>query len=337
MHSLRPAGALRARLARAMATVSTLILCGAALAGTGPAVDLAKLPPAASGPVDFVRDIRPIFEKSCQSCHGAEKQKSGAPAIKPGHSADSPLVQFVAGLVPDMTMPAKGDRLTPAQIGLLRAWIDQGAVWPQEAKPVKAVHWALKPVERPPVPVPANHKVKIANPIDAFVEAKLEEKQLTLSAPAERRAFIRRVYLVMHGLPPTPEEVKRFVNDNSSGAVEKLVDRVLGSPRYGERWARHWLDVVRFAESNGFETNRERKNAYPYRDYVIKSLNDDKPYDQFIKEQIAGDALGVDVGTGFLVAGAYDLVKSPDINLTLTQRQDELADIVNTTGGPSSG
>ena len=313
---------------------------------SAPALDLAKLPPAATRPVDFVQDIRPIFEKSCVPCHGVDKQRSGfrlddreaalrggenhAPAIKPKNSAESPLIQFVAGLVPDMQMPKKGDLLTAEQIGLLRAWIDQGANWPQDTNSVKAVHWALKPVQRPPVP--ATRKANVTNPIDAFVAARLTEKKLAFAPAAERRAFIRRLHLVMHGLPPTPEEVKQFVNDAHPDAVEKLVDRVLASPRYGERWARHWLDVARFAESNGFETNRERKNAHQYRDYVIQSLNDDKPYDQFIREQIAGDAFGADAGTGFLVAGAYDLVKSPDINLTLMQRQDELADIVNTTG-----
>ena len=323
-------------------------LTSGALAAPAPALDLGRLPAAATRTVDFTSDIKPIFAAHCVQCHGADKQKSGlrlddreaalkggenhAPAIKPKNSADSPLIHFVAGLVPDMQMPKKGDPLTADQIGLLRAWIDQGAKWPQEATAAKSVHWALKAVERPPVPTPANRKTKLANPIDAFVAAKLEEKKLTFAPAADRRAFIRRLFLVMHGIPPSPEEVKQFVNDRRPDALEKLVDRVLASSRYGERWARHWLDVARFAESNGFETNRERKNAYQYRDYVIQSLNDDKPYDQFIKEQIAGDAFGADAGTGFLVAGAYDIVKSPDINLTLMQRQDELADIVNTTG-----
>ena len=319
-----------------------------ALAAASVPLDLAKLPSAAARATDFAQDIRPIFETHCQSCHGPDKQKSGfrldlkaaalkggenySPAIKPGDSGGSPLIHFVGGLVPDMKMPKKGEPLTAAQIGLLRAWIDQGAKWPDEPEAGKPVHWALKPVERPPVPSLPNRKTQIGNPIDSFVVAKLAETRLTLSPAADRRAFIRRLYLVMHGLPPTPQEIKLFVEDFSANAVEKVVDRVLASPRYGERWGRHWLDVVRFAESNGFETNHERKNAHQYRDYVIQSLNDDKPYDQFIKEQIAGDALGADAATGFLVAGAYDLVKSPDKNLTLMQRQDELADIVSTTG-----
>ena len=328
--------------------VGPALIWGAAVVAAAPALDLAQLPPATPRPVDFAKDIRPIFEQACQSCHGAQKQKSGfrldereaalkggenyAPDIQPRHSADSPLIHFVAGLVPDRKMPPKGDSLTADQIGLLRAWIDQGANWPADQTTTKPIHWALKPVERPPVPTTGRDQTTAGNPIDAFVAAKLAEQQLTLAAVADRRAFIRRLYLVMHGLPPTPEEVADFLNDARPDAREKLVDRVLASPRYGERWARHWLDVVRFAESNGFETNHERKNAHYYRDYVIRSLNDDKPYDQFIREQIAGDAGGADAGTGFLVAGAYDVVKSPDPNLTLMQRQDELADIVNTTG-----
>ena len=136
----------------------------------------------------------------------------------------------------------------------------------------------------------------------------------------------------MLGLPPSPEEVEAFVRDESPEAWSVLVERVLASPHYGERMARHWLDIVRFAETNGFETNRERLTAYRFRDYVIESFNEDKSYDQFVKEHLAGDRMGAPIGTGFLVAGPYDIVKSPDKNLTLMQRQDELADMINTTG-----
>ncbi|MFN0056739.1 MAG: DUF1549 and DUF1553 domain-containing protein [Planctomycetales bacterium] len=185
--------------------------------------------------------------------------------------------------------------------------------------------WSFRPIIRPPL-------AATEGTIDQLLAAKLREQQLDFSPEEERRTLIRRLFLVMHGLPPTPDEVEQFLGDASPDAYERLVERVLASPRYGERWARHWLDVVRFAESNGFETNRVRKNAWPYRDWVIASFNEDKPYDQFVREQIAGDSVGADAATGFLVAGAYDLVKSPDINLTLMQRQDELADIVHTTG-----
>ena len=192
-------------------------------ASTG-VVDVAKLPPAAARPVDFAKDIRPIFEKSCQFCHGAEKQKGGyrldskfaaikggetySPAIQPSDSAASPLIHLVAGLVLDSKMPAKGDPLTPEQIGLLRAWIDQGAAWPEDGRvevdPIKS-HWAFQPVKRPAVPSLLNRKSEIVNPIDAFIAAKLVESKLTTSRAADGVTLIRRLYFVMLGLPPTPE------------------------------------------------------------------------------------------------------------------------------------
>ncbi len=261
--------------------------------------------------------------------------ESHAPDIKPGRSAESPLIHFVAGLDPEMKMPPKGEALTSEQIGVLRAWIDQGANWPEAAKveidPIKS-HWAFQPVNRSSVPPIGNRRAPAANPIDAFIAARLTANKLTPSREADRVSLIRRLYFVMLGMPPTPEEAAAFVADGKPQAFERLVDRVLDDPRYGERWGRHWLDVIRFAESNGFETNRERPNAWRFRDYVIAAFNNDKPYDQFIREQIAGDALGMDVATGFLVGGPVDIVGSPDIVLTSQQRADELDDMVGTTG-----
>ena len=308
------------------------------------AIDVSKIPPASISQVDFAKDIRPIFEKSCFSCHGPEKQKGDyrldsstaalkggenhTPAIKPGDSANSPLIHLVSGLVPDSKMPAKGDPLTKEQIGLLRAWIDQGAKWAEagriELDPIKS-HWAFQPVTRPP-------GSQAAKPIDHFVIAGLKAAGLTQPREADRVTLIRRLYFVMLGMPPTPGEAAQFIADNKPQAFERLVDKVLDDPRYGERWGRHWLDVIRFAESNGFETNRERPNGWRFRDYVIGAFNSDKPYDQFIREQIAGDALGADVATGFLVGGPVDIVKSPDIALTAQQRADELDDMAGTTG-----
>ena len=178
---------------------------------------------------------------------------------------------------------------------------------------------------------------RVATPVDAFVLARLDAERLAPSPEADRRTLIRRAYFDITGLPPTPEEVEAFVADPDPAAYEKLVDRLLASPRYGERWGRHWLDVVRFAESNGFEMNQERPGAYHYRDWVIRAFNDDKPYDAFVREQIAGDALGADAGTGFLVGGAWDQVKSPDPVLTANQRADELHDMVSTTGSAFLG
>jgi mono/diheme cytochrome c family protein len=311
------------------------------------AVDVARLPPPSTKSIDFAQDVQPIFERHCLSCHGVDKQRGGlrlddkdsalkggenhSPDIRPGRSADSPLIHFVAGLVPDMQMPQKGERLTAEQVGILRAWIDQGAAWP--ATVAKKTHWALSPVTSPVVP----HRGRSRSSVDAFILAKLDEKKLALSFPANRRTLIRRLSFDLIGLPPTPDEVERFTNDKSVNAYSDLVERLLASPRYGERWGRHWLDVVRFAESHGFEMNQPRANAWPYRDYVIRSFNENKPYDLFIVEQLAGDALGVDEATGFLVAGSWDQVKSPDPVLTANQRADELHDMVSTTGSAFLG
>ena len=328
--------------------VPSLLIAGSVV---GADVTPPRVPPAAPASVDFARDIRPIFEAHCIQCHGPEKQKSGfrldepraalnggdsrAPNIRPGDSAGSPLIHLVSGQVPDTVMPEKGDRLTPSEIGLLRAWIDQGAAWPPPgglAKDPIASHWSFQPVQRPPLPeAPAKTNVR-GNPIDAFVGARLVEKGLEFSPEADRVSLLRRLYLVMLGVPPTPGAVSEFVADRRPDAFERQVDQVLNDSRYGERWGRHWLDVIRFAESNGFETNRERPNAWRFRDYVIAAFNDDKPFDRFIREQIAGDALGVDVATGFLVGGPVDIVGSPDVTLTLQQRADELDDMVGTTG-----
>ncbi len=312
--------------------------------------DVSKLPPPAARPVDFAQDIRPLLEKSCVKCHGAEKQKGGyrldvkdaalhggdnyAPNIRPGKSAESPLIHFVAGLDPDVKMPSKGDPLTAEQIGLLRAWIDQGAAWPDDgANDPRKTHWAFQPVKRPAVP-------ESGNPIDALINAKLAEKGLAMSPEADAPTLCRRMYFDLTGLPPSSEEMERFCQSAIAHlpfAIAALADSLLASPRYGERWARHWLDVVRFAESDGFETNQPRPNAWRYRDYVIRAFNDDKPYDQFIREQLAGDALGADEATGFIVGGPWDRVKSPDPGLTAQQRADELHDMVGTTGSAFLG
>ncbi len=305
------------------------------------------LPLATGGVVDFARDILPLLQSRCIECHGPAKQKSGlrlddrmrmlqggddlGPSIRPGDSAGSPLIRVVSGLVPDKKMPEKGPALSVAEIGLLRAWIDQGAKGSESAKETAAPvpHWSFQPVRRPMIPVGYS---KTINPIDAFVRAELKRKGIKPSSEADRTTLIRRLYSVMLGVPPTLEEVEAFRVDRRPLAFERLVDRVLEDPAYGERWGRHWLDVIRFAESNGFETNRERTTAWRFRDYIIQSLNEDKPYDQFVREQIAGDALGVDVATGFLVGGPWDIVGSPDPALTAQQRADQLDDMVNTTG-----
>lgn len=299
-------------------------------------------PPA----IDFARDIEPIFKRHCVSCHGPSKQESdfrvdvrnkllqggdyGEPAVVPGKSDAGLLIKFVRGDDPDSVMPPEGNRLSDKEVALLRAWIDQGATMPEgEVTKLTTEHWSFQPLWKDES---GRLKVEGQNPIDLLVDDKLHASGLARSKAADRVTLIRRLYLVMHGLPPTPEQIAAFVADESDDAYEQLVAEVLNSPRYGERWAQHWLDLVRFGETHGFETNRERPNAWHYRDYVIRALNADKSYDDFVKEQIAGDALGADVATGFLVAGPHDLVKGQDPMLALVQRQDELADIINTTG-----
>jgi len=238
-------------------------------------------------------------------------------------------------LVEDKVMPAKGEPLSAKQIGLVRAWIDQGAAWPEETV-VQPTHWAFRKPVRLELPRVQNERWP-RNEIDRFVLAKLEEKKISPSKVADRITLFRRLKFDLLGLPPSPEEVQEFLRDKNSGAYEKWVERFLASPHYGERWARHWLDVVRFAESSGFETNVSRDNAWPYRDWVIAAFNADMPYNSFVMEQLAGDQLGADAATGFIVAGPYDRVKSPDIVLTSQQRSDELHDMVSTTGSAFLG
>ncbi len=275
-------------------------------------VDQSKLPPAIHRRVDFLKEVHPIFAASCYSCHGEDKQKAGlrldvkAAALKggengrviiPGKSADSPLIHNVAGLVEDKVMPPKGNRLNAEQIGLLRAWIDQGALWPENTADTKAKkkteHWAFKPVANPAVPK-VKDKAWVRNPVDAFVLAKLEANQLKPSPPADKRTLIRRATYDLTGLPPTPQEVDDFLADSSAGAFGKVVERLLASPGYGERWGRYWLDVARYADTKGYVYGREERRfayAHTYRDWVIHAFNDDLPYDQFLLQQIAADQL----------------------------------------------
>ena len=307
------------------------------------AIDVEELPPPAKHKVNFVKEILPIFKKHCVECHGPDKQKSDyridvkawafkggemGEAIIPGKSAESPLVHFISGLDEEVIMPPKGDPLGGKTVGLIRAWIDQGADWPDDAGAQVADpmdHWAFKPLRQPGTP-------RFMDPIDAFLLVRLEAKGLKFSPRADKRTLIRRLYLVMHGLPPTQAEVAAFVENNDPRAYAQLVDRVLASPRYGERWGQHWLDIVRFAESHGFEMNRERPHAWRYRDYVIESFNTDKPYNQFVKEQLAGDTFGAEAATGFIVAGPHDMVLGSDPAHQATLRQNDLAEMVNATG-----
>lgn len=302
--------------------------------------------------VDYITQIRPIFQKHCYSCHGVEKQKSGlrldikseafkggdgyGAAILPNDSGQSPIYEFSSGADPDMKMPPKGPGLSESEKQLLKAWIDQGAHWPDGVDLAKLEdktrHWSFQPVTRPDVPN-TNLQNWVRNPIDAFILQGLEKEGLKPSAEANRRTWLRRISLDLVGLLPTPQEVAMFEQDQSPTAYEKVVDRLLQSPRYGERWAQYWLDVVRYADTHGFEVNTERPNSWPYRDYVISAFNKDTPYDQFIREQIAGDGMGQDAATGFLVTSAVLLpgqIGADDASKRLA-RQDELGEIVINT------
>ena len=305
-------------------------------------------------PVDFDREVAPILLRHCTGCHNPSDRagglsllsrdtafgagKSGEPAIKPGNLDESYVVTRIeAGEMPPR---GKGKPLSDDQLATLKRWIESGAAWPPERvlSPFELTTetragrdwWSLRPPERPTIPSVRNARW-VRTPVDAFILAKLEDRGLPPAAEADRATLLRRLKLDLLGLPPTPDEIQGFAADESPDAYEKLVDRMLASPQYGERWARHWLDLTRFAESSGYENNVARPNAWPFRDYVIESLNADKPYTQFIMEQLAGDQLGADVATSFLVAGPYDGVKSPDEELTRMQRVSELDDMLSTT------
>src|SRR5579871_229046 len=199
--------------------------------------------------------------------------------------------------------------------------------------------WSLKPVVRPEVPAIGAIKSEFATPIDVFLAIRLAQEGLRLQRPADRATLIRRATFDLHGLPPTPEEIDAFVNDSRPDAWDRLVDRLLASPRYGEHWGRHWLDVARFAESQGFERVKIRDHAWRYRDYVIRAFNDDKRYDQFVREQIAGDVMREStrdsiVATGFLVAGPFDEAGNSSVSASLRARirEEELEDVVSVVG-----
>ncbi len=303
--------------------------------------------------IDYESDILPILTQHCIDCHGPDAREaglrldsmlavlkggdSGEASVVPGASDRSYLIARITHSDPSKRMPPDSDPISDDQVAALQKWINHAPAWDTAAAQLAdqtVKHWSFEPLVRPTVPTTLDDPTANASshPIDAFVTTKLRDHGLQPSATAERKKLIRRLYLVMHGLPPTPTEVAEFLNDSSENAWEKLIDRVLASQRYGERWATHWLDIVRFGETTGFETNRERPNAWPYRDWVIESFNSDKPYNEFVGQQIAGDAMGQDVATGFLVAGPNDIVKGRDRLLGLMQRQDELADMINTTG-----
>jgi mono/diheme cytochrome c family protein len=287
--------------------------------------------------IDFSRDIQPVLAKRCVACHGPDTQEaglrldeqagatrdlaSGAPAIVPGDAAASEILARITSSDPDVQMPPEGARLTPAQVDSVRRWIDAGAEWKE--------HWAFRPLVRPGVPaVP-----RVRNPIDAFIRDGLDRRGLPVPEAAEKIVLLRRATYDVTGLPPSEQEVRDFLADESPQAWERVVDRLLASPHYGEQWARHWLDLVRYADTNSFERDGNKPHAWRYRDFCIRSFNDDKPFDRFVIEQLAGDELP-DPSTDDLVAtGYYRLGIWDDEPADKEQaRYDWLDDIVSTTG-----
>ncbi|MGI9243360.1 MAG: PSD1 and planctomycete cytochrome C domain-containing protein [Verrucomicrobiales bacterium] len=325
-------------------------------------VNLVRLTPlvlatasASAAPVDYEEHIRPILAENCLDCHGPDKQKSslrvdqrailirggdsGLPAIVPGNTSKSHLLELISSDDPDELMPPKGGALSEDEIALIEEWIEGGAEWPGQMDDVATLttdHWSFQTAVRPQVP-PGN-----AGPVDAFLDVALDEAGLTPNGPADPSSLIRRVSIVLTGLPPTPERSARFIRDyaaDGEAAYAELVDELIASPHFGERWAQHWLDVIRWAETNGSESNLYRKNAWIYRDYVIRAFNEDLPYARFIREQLAGDQIGAGEATGFLVAGPHvpAATVGREESAIRQARADRMDEILQTVGASLMG
>ena len=333
------------------------VLFGVTLAAV---LGLAATAGAQNEPINFTDHIRPIMERACWNCHGEAAQLSdldlssrdGAleggtkgPAIVPGRAEDSLLFRMVAGL-DQPSMPMTGDPLSDAELAAVRTWIDEGAHWDtgevtaaadalaalenDELPPGARDYWAFRHPQQAPVPASS----EFDHPVDRFLEATRKDAGLTAAPRADRLTLLRRAYLDLIGMPPTPEQVEEFLADTGRGAWERLIDKLLDSPHYGERWGRHWMDVARYADTDGFEQDYVRPNMWRYRDYVIDAFNDDKPYNQFLREQIAGDELDyvtdeTRIATGFLRSGPRVNFREKD---NPERRHDYLDDMLATVG-----
>ncbi len=345
--------------------ISVLLLGGglamsAPISLSGAGGDAKAAPPASTAEQSefFTREVQPILSESCHKCHSHSSDKikgnlvvdslagllkggETGPAIVPGNVEKSLLIKAIRYGDEDLQMPPKGKKLAPAQIAVLEKWVAMGAPWPGQ-DPAKAIAvrgkfsaedrqwWAFQPLKEPAVPEVADHGW-CQTSIDRFIFKKLEAEGLQPSPEAERHALLRRVYFDLWGLPPSPQEVEAFVSDQSTAAYEHLIDRLLESPRYGERWARHWLDLARYAESDGYRIDDYRPNTWPYRDYVIQAFNEDKPYDRFVQEQLAGDELEpgnprMYVANSFLRLGIYEY-NNRDVRQQWTTILNDLTDV----------
>jgi hypothetical protein len=330
----------------------------------------ARAPAADQGQPEFSRDVQPILEAACIKCHGSQKQQgglrfdyrdgalkagdSGLPAITPGRIGQSELIRRVEATDKSERMPLDLPPLTPGQIATLRAWIERGADWPAAGNSRPATggemvvtdedrrHWSYRPLRG--VQLPAIGSARwCQTPIDHFILAALEARGIAPSARADRRTLIRRVYFDVLGLPPMPAEVEAFELDPSPHAYERLVDRLLASPHYGERWGRHWLDLARYADSDGMELDADRPDAHHFRDFVIRALNDDLSYQTFVRWQLAGDEYEPDnpqalAATGFLTGAPCEKLTDQHLEEErLRLRYSELDDMLVTTGAAFLG
>jgi mono/diheme cytochrome c family protein len=285
----------------------------------------------------FARGAGQVFERHCLQCHNDTDKKGGlslatakvalaggenGAIIEPGQPDSSPILDYITGDKPEM--PKGKPPLKAEQVEAIRQWIAAGAKWPEglvlkDKSVASADWWSLKPIVRTEVPrLEGEDQRRVRTPIDAFILAKLRQHKLDPSPEAHKRTLIRRLYFDLIGLPPTPEEIEAFLADSDECAYENLVERLLASPQYGERWARHWLDVVHFGETHGYDKDKPRPNAWPYREYVIRALNKDKPFGRFVQEQIGGDVLfpetrdGIEA-LGFLSAGPWDFIGHAEV------------------------
>jgi len=324
-----------------MLTTCRLVLCLSAfgLISCSCSPCFAQTPPK-NDPVDFSKQIQPILAKRCFACHGPDEAEggirftsqkeafaeadSGEHAIVPGDVEASVILARVTSEIEDEQMPPEGERLSPEEVNLLKRWIAEGAQWQK--------HWAFKPMQNPEPPM-VDDADWSKNPIDRFIYSAVSQAGLKPNPQADRADLIRRAYFDLTGLPPSAQEVQQFENDRDPKAFEKVVDRLLESPHYGERWGRHWLDLVRFAETNSYERDGAKPNAWKYRDYVIKSFNDDKPYDRFLTEQLAGDELEEVTRESLTATGYYRLgIWDDEPADPLLARFDDMDDIIMTTG-----
>lgn len=305
----------------------------------------------AADPVDFRRDVAPILELRCLSCHNdrdhrgafslqsaqaAEKGGDSGQVIEPGDLASSYLLDLLIPVDGSAEMPKGEAPLSAEEIDTIRRWISDGAVWPKDVVLSPPLLWSLEPISRHKIPsdVDTTNEFPIRNPIDAFVAAKHQDAELKAAPPADSRTLIRRLYLDLTGLPPSPADVEAFVADSNPKAYEELVDNLLKSPHYGERWGRYWLDLARYADSEGYLGDSLRPHAWVYREWVIDAINQDLPFDQFTIEQLAGDLLEQPtveqkIATGFHRNTLRNTEAGVDLELYRTK---EIIDRVNTTG-----